>query len=60
MNYLDKRRSTVTPAAAKAMEAETRRQIALAVSLADKKARAEVQAEILAALAVVRAKAADV
>ncbi|TIP06640.1 MAG: hypothetical protein E5X72_00040 [Mesorhizobium sp.] len=59
MNYLDKRRQTVTPAKAKSMEADARQRMALAVSIAKKRERADVQAEILKALAEVKTGAVN-
>lgn len=59
MGFLDKRRSKLPPATVRAMQEETRRQIAVAVSMAKQQARAEAQAEVLEALAKVQAKAVD-
>ncbi|ESY02755.1 hypothetical protein [Mesorhizobium sp. LNJC405B00] len=59
MNFLDQRRSKLSPTAIKAIREDLRQRTALAVSIAGKKARAEVQTEILEALAVVKAKAAN-
>lgn len=54
-SFLDKRRSKLSPAAARAAQQEARRQIAVAASVA----RRKTQAEVLAALAMVLAKAED-
>ncbi|PAQ00923.1 hypothetical protein LRP31_25535 [Mesorhizobium mediterraneum] len=50
MNFLDKRRAKLSPSQQRAAQEEVRRQIALAESIAARKAAAKVQAEVLAAL----------
>ncbi|QND67654.1 hypothetical protein HB777_29430 [Mesorhizobium loti] len=55
MNYLDRRRSKLPPAMVKAMQEDVRQQTALAVSIAKR----QTQAEVLDALAAVKAKAAN-
>ncbi|RWO50396.1 MAG: hypothetical protein EOS12_05725 [Mesorhizobium sp.] len=55
MNYLDKRRSKLSPATIKAIQDDTRQQTALAVSIAKRK----TQAEVLEALAVVISQGGD-
>ncbi|RWN31767.1 hypothetical protein [Mesorhizobium sp.] len=51
MGFLDKRRSKLSPSEQRAAQEEVRRQIAVAVSVARRKTEAEVQAEVLEALA---------
>lgn len=51
VNFLDKRRSKLSPSEQRAAQEEVRRQIAVAVSVAKRKTEAEVQAEVLEALA---------
>lgn len=55
MNYLDKRRSKLSPAALKALQEDTRQKIALAVSIAKR----QTQAEVLEALSAVISKSED-
>ncbi|MCF6118525.1 hypothetical protein L2449_16735 [Mesorhizobium muleiense] len=55
MNFLDQRRSKLTPATIKAIQEQTRQQMALAVSIAKRK----TQAEVLEALAVVISQGED-
>ncbi|WP_189523688.1 MULTISPECIES: hypothetical protein [unclassified Mesorhizobium] len=54
MNPLAKRRATLSPAEQRQAQEEARRQIALAVSIAEKKARQETQQEVLEALFAVK------
>lgn len=49
MSFLDLRRAKLSPAQQRAIEAETRRQIAVAVSLAQRKAAALLEETIKAA-----------
>lgn len=53
MNSLSRRRTQPDPAEQRKAQEEARRQIALAVSIAEKKARQETQAEVLEALAAI-------
>lgn len=53
MNLVQKRRAKPDPAKQRAEQEEVRRQIALAETIAARKARAETQAEVLEALAAI-------
>jgi hypothetical protein len=56
MNFLDQRRSKLTPANIRAIQDETRQQTALAVSIAKR----QTQREVLEALASVISQGEDV
>ena len=51
MSFLDRRRAKPSPAQLRAAQEEARRQVALAVSVAEKKARKEAEADLAAILA---------
>jgi hypothetical protein len=53
MNPLARRRAKPDPAEQRKAQEEVRRQIALAVSLAEKKAKEETQQEVLEALSAI-------
>lgn len=53
MNPLAKRRAQLSPAEQRKAQEEARRQIALAISIAEKKAREEAQQEVLEALSAI-------
>lgn len=53
MNPLARRRNQPDPAEQRKAQEEVRRQIALAVSIAEKKAKEETQQEVLSALSAI-------
>ncbi|WP_164898571.1 hypothetical protein [Mesorhizobium sp. M7A.F.Ca.MR.362.00.0.0] len=53
MNLIQKRRTKTDPAQQRKAQEEVRRQIAVAVSVAEKRTQAETQAEVLQALATI-------
>lgn len=53
MNPLAKRRAQLSPAEQRKAQEEARRQIALAVSIAERKAKQETQQEVLEALSAI-------
>ncbi|WP_167498766.1 hypothetical protein [Mesorhizobium sp. M2D.F.Ca.ET.223.01.1.1] len=54
MNPLAKRRAQISPAEQRQAQEEARRRIALAVSIAERKAKEETQQEVLEALSAIK------